>query len=95
MMTTRILPTSFTKYSLTEKEIRLALLSFTELQIMYLQNILAESAEEKLALTVPANDIPSFLQQEAEIQGRIKIMQYILATREMYLTSELPTKQEE
>lgn len=79
MSIVNLIPTSFTKYNLSPKDVKVALLNFTELQKMYIQNLIADAAEEKLALTVPANDIPSFLQKEAELHGQIEILKYILS----------------
>lgn len=68
----------FTKYELSKEE-ELAAVQFTDIQRMYLQNIIAESAEEKVRLTYDPTNPHLFLQREAELQGIILTLSSVLA----------------
>lgn len=69
---------TFTSYILTkEEEIQGA--TFTNLNLAVLQNELALCAQEKLSLKFDTTDTLSFVQQEAELQGKIGILQYLIA----------------
>lgn len=71
----------FTSYNLSEEE-QLASYQLTTLTKMMLQNELSLAAQEKLALKFdPLNPI-NFAQREAELAGKIGILQYILAQSE-------------
>lgn len=67
----------FTKYQLTNEE-ELAAVQFSDMQRMYLQNIIAEAAEEKVLLTFDPANPHIFLQREAELQGTILTLTSLL-----------------
>lgn len=67
------IPSLFTKYQLTEEEVTAAI-QFTAVQRMYIQNLVAEAAEEKVRLTFE----PSNMQREAELQGVILTLTNLL-----------------
>lgn len=73
-----LLPSSFCKYSLTEQEATNAAILNTY-QKYHIQNLLSEAAEVKLNLKYDPEHHMVFLQQEAEIQGQIGILQLLLA----------------
>ena len=62
--------TLFTKFVLTDEE-ELAGVSFTAEQRMYMQNMIAEAAEEKVRMTFDSANPSAFMQREAELQGCI------------------------
>jgi chemotaxis regulatin CheY-phosphate phosphatase CheZ len=75
----REIPTSFTRYELSESEQVQAVL-LNDLQTKNIQNLLADVAEEKIRLTYdPLNPI-LFAQQEADLTGKLAILQYILSS---------------
>jgi hypothetical protein len=69
---------SFHKVSLTPEEYK-AGCEFTALQRAVIQNLIAESAEEKVALTYDALNPVGFAQAEAELHGKIGILKYLLS----------------
>ena len=77
-------PTLFTKYILTDEE-ELAGIQFTEAQRMYMQNIIAEAAEEKVRLTFDPTNPHLFLQREAELQGTILTLTNLLRAQDEYI----------
>ena len=81
----------FTTWELTIEE-RAAGESLQPEQIAVLQNDIAEAAAQKVGLKYdPANPL-QFLQKEAELAGRILILQYLLtrsASAQERLTKEL------
>ena len=83
------LGSSFISYNLTGKDLESAYAFSTE-QRALLQNLLAEAAEEKIALTFDPLNPQGFVQQEAELQGKIGILRYILSLSPsvLNLTSE-------
>ena len=50
----------------------------TTLQKQHIQNIIAQAAHEKTMLTFDPSNIPAYTQQEAELQGRIRVLQSLL-----------------
>lgn len=67
----------FTRYDFSEQEIKQAQ-QLPELLTMYLENLRAEIAERKVALTYdPANPL-RFTQAEAEHQGQILLLTALL-----------------
>jgi hypothetical protein len=69
--------TSFVSWILTpEEEAQGSVFSLTQKQLI--QNRIAVLAEEKLALTYDPNEPMKFLQTEAELQGQIGILKYLL-----------------
>lgn len=69
---------SFVSYQLTEEEFNDGS-AFTVTQRAVLQNLLSEAAEEKVALTFDPKNPEGFVQQEAELQGKIGILKYLLS----------------
>lgn len=73
----RQLPNSFTRYQLTEEE-QLSGQILTTSNYHVIQNLIADAAEARLAHTYdPANHL-SFIQREAELQGQIGILKFLL-----------------
>lgn len=72
----------FTSYSLTEEETAQAT-DFTVLQVAFLRNLLAEAATKKLNLTYTPKEPNEFLQKEAELQGEIGLLSFLLSMSEL------------
>lgn len=70
-------PTLFTKYILTDEE-ELAGTQFTDAQRMYIRNIIADAAEEKVRLPFDPTNPHKFIQREAELQGVILTLTNLL-----------------
>lgn len=71
-----ILPSSFTRYSLTPEE-QSSGQSLTTTNLQVIQNYICDAAEEKLALKFdPANPM-LFAQREAELTGQIGILKLL------------------
>jgi len=68
---------SFLKYDLTEAELKAGSV-FTLDQRAVIQNLIADAAEEKLALTFDPSNPAVFTQREAELTGQIGILKYLL-----------------
>mgnify|MGYP000863722662 CR=1 FL=1 len=71
------LNSSFMSYTLTKEELQ-AGSSFSTEQRAVIQNLIAEAAEEKVALTYNPTNPLAFTQAEAELQGKIGILKYLL-----------------
>lgn len=84
--------TLFTRYNLTEEE-ELAAIQFTDTQRMYLQNIVADAAEEKVRLTFDPSNPNAFIQREAELQGTIRTLTSVLESYQDYLSLAASNKQ--
>lgn len=69
---------SFFSFKLTEQEIA-AGSSYSTEQRAFIQNLISEAAEEKVALTYDPHNPLRFTQQEAELQGKIGILKYMLS----------------
>lgn len=69
---------SFSQWKLADEEIPFAYM-FNDLNVKALQNEIAIAAHEKLALTFDPQNPIRFAQQEAELAGKIGILQYLLA----------------
>lgn len=67
----------FVKFPLSDKDVMLGQ-QLTTLNRQVIHNLRTDLAEEKLALKFTPNDVLSFAQQEAELQGKILILSYIL-----------------
>jgi hypothetical protein len=68
----------FTSWEFTPIELKVAA-SFNDLQIKLMQSEIARAAEEKILLTYdPANPL-AFVQREAELQGNINALEYLLS----------------
>lgn len=77
-------PTLFTKFLLTDEE-ELAGVTFSTEQRMYIQNLIAEAAEEKVRLTFDSANPSVFMQREAELQGCILTLTNLLNKAGDYL----------
>lgn len=81
----------FISYNLSVEE-RAAGYSLSPEQTLVLRNDIAEAAHQKLVLKYDPTNPQEFLQKEAELQGRILILQYIISRSESAtfdLTSEI------
>jgi hypothetical protein len=61
---------------------------------MYLQNIIADAAEEKVRLTFDPTNSHLFIQREAELQGTIRTLQQLLNAQDDYISSITSKPQE-
>lgn len=73
-------PNKFTEYALTPEETVIGS-TLNELQLCVLHNELANAANTKLNMKYKGSDI-EILQEEAELQGRINALDWILQTHE-------------
>jgi len=74
-----IIPNSFTSYSLSDEAvIEGSILTIGQTQV--LQNLLATTAEQKLALEYDVANPNSFIQEEARLKGWIECLRYQLDT---------------
>lgn len=68
---------SFQRWKLTdEEELHGTILTTNQKQCI--QNQIVQAAEEKIALTFDANNTLLFAQREAELQGRINALKYLI-----------------
>lgn len=74
----QIQPNAFTSWKLTPEEFR-AGMTFNIFQRYVIQSLIAEAALEKISLTFDPADPSVFIQREAELQGQINILQYLIA----------------
>jgi len=72
-----VLPNRFTQYHLSSEELSTAS-EFSTLQLQLFQNLLAEAALQKLSLLYTPGEPLLYAQQEAELQGKIGILEYLL-----------------
>jgi len=72
-----IIPNSFTAYVLTDEEVLQGGV-FTSLQKQVLHNHLATEAENRLRLELNPEKVQEFIQAEAELKGKIQLLQYLL-----------------
>lgn len=93
-MPTKELPkklvTLFTRYDLSEDE-ELSGIQFTDSQRMYMQNLIATAAEEKIRLTFDPEHPYLFIQREAELQGTILTLESLLRQYPDYVANLTPT----
>lgn len=68
---------SFIKYNLTPDEFKVGC-TFSPEQRAVLQNLISDAAEEKVTLTYDPENPLKFTQVEAELQGKIGILKYLL-----------------
>jgi len=81
-------PNIFTSYELTEQEIVSGSI-LTELQTAVIQNRLATIVKAKLELKLDCNNINLFVQQEADLAGRMVELQSILDASAYHLLAIL------
>lgn len=73
-----LIPSAFSKYSLSPEETKSGqTLNIYNVQVI--QNLISEAAEEKISLEFNPLNPSIFIQREAELQGQIRILQYLLA----------------
>jgi hypothetical protein len=73
----KVIPTSFTRVEMTPEEQATGAV-LTSLNHAVIQNMIADIAEEKLALKFTPNDIHTYTQQEAHLAGQLDILKYLL-----------------
>jgi hypothetical protein len=69
--------TSFTKHELSEGEYNSSVI-LSAMQKIGIQNLIADTAEEKINLAFDPNNPTNFAQQEADLAGKLTILRYIL-----------------
>lgn len=74
-------PNKFTEYSLTPDETIIGS-TYNELQLCVLHNELANAANTKLNMKYKGSDI-EILQEEAELQGRINALDWLIQNHEL------------
>ncbi len=79
---------SFVKFNLTKDEFAIGC-CFTPEQRAVIQNLIADAAEEKVALTYDPLNPLQFTQVEAELQGKIGILKYLLELQSTISPEEL------
>jgi len=73
----RQLPNSFTRYQLSEEEQLKGQILTTE-NAHFIQNLISDAAESKLAMKFDPNNPLHFAQQEAELTGQIGVLKALL-----------------
>lgn len=73
-------PNKFTEYALTPQEVIIGS-TYNELQLCVLHNELANAANTKLNMKYKGADI-EILQEEAELQGRINALDWLIQNHE-------------
>lgn len=84
----KLIPNLFTKYEFTEAEAVQGSI-FTAIQKQMIQTKIAELAEEKCSLKFDPTTPHSFIQREAELQGQINSLQWIIALSESAEADEI------
>lgn len=74
----RLVRNRFSSWELDPQE-KLQAAMFTDLQTKHIQNLICEAALEKNSLTFDPQNPQQFMQKEAELQGQIGILEYLLA----------------
>jgi hypothetical protein len=69
----------YTDYEFTEAELKEARI-FTPLQKAYISSEIARACREKMELKVDVNNIMAFVQAEAELQGNINSLKFLITT---------------
>lgn len=77
----------FATYHLSAEEIKTAS-AFNDFSRMLMQNEIARAAEEKVALKFDPSNPLEFCQREAELQGQIGILEYLLTLNSQQLDLE-------
>lgn len=81
MATVSTTNSSFLRYDLTPEELLVGSI-LTTLHIQCIQNQIAEAAEQRINIRIdPQNPLAS-LQEEAELQGRILALKYLITLSE-------------
>lgn len=80
-MSTPNLSTSFVSYVMSQDEISIGSV-LTTLQKQCIQNQICSLAEQKLALKYSPENAMLFLQQEAELQGQLNALKYLIILSE-------------
>jgi len=80
-MSTPNLSTSFVSYVMSQDEISIGSV-LTTLQKQCIQNQICSLAEQKLALKYSPENPMLFLQQEAELQGQLNALKYLIILSE-------------
>ncbi len=73
----RLIPNLFTKYELSPEE-TISGSILTTLNRACIQNLIADYAADKVSLKFDSTAPQIFVQQEAELQGKILILQHLL-----------------
>ena len=77
-MPKQLLNSQFIEYEFSEEELN-TLPGFTLEQRQFLQNELAAAVSEKVALTFDPEHPQLFMQTEAELQGKMNVLKYLLS----------------
>lgn len=80
-MSTPNLSTSFVSYVMSQDEVSIGSV-LTTLQKQCIQNQICSLAEQKLALKYSPENAMLFLQQEAELQGQLNALKYLIILSE-------------
>lgn len=78
---------TFTEYELSDAELKLGSI-FTDTNRAIIQNLIAKAASDKIALTYDVNSPMTFVQREAELQGQIGILTYLLNLSDLYTNQQ-------
>lgn len=73
----RLIPNRFSSWELDSQE-KLQASMLTDLQTKHIQNLICVAALEKSSLTFDPQNPLQFTQKEAELQGQIGILEYLL-----------------
>jgi hypothetical protein len=84
----KILPNSFTRYSLTSEELQRGQILTPENSYV-IQNLISDIAEEKLSLKYDPQNPIDFAQREAELQGQLGILKMLL---ELSYSAQFPSQ---
>ena len=90
----KLIPNSFTSYYLTPQE-QLQGSIFNTIQLQVLHNHLADYAEQKMALKYDPEHPLLFLQDEADLAGKIEIINYLIEASQASLDALNPTLTED
>jgi len=71
------LPTSFTKTHLSQEELQSAI-TFSPSNLAFIQNLIAQTAEEILGLKYDPSSPLYFVQRDAELKGQLGILNYLV-----------------